>query len=213
MHSLMRQLCTGRIRAACHQGARVPSFLAQITERTDRVLILQNIWLLTLTAKPYDNSIATSVATQLRFGTWGWCAVGCVLLPSSLVMTLPDRPALSVLGQPLCFGPALGYSLTSPVDVAAAVGQPNLTNGITPILTFILVLHPVCAALALILLFLCLLLRNHALEILALIVAVVLGLVSGVSVAVDLALVIVAHKRIPAATNGEASTSSQLGCC
>jgi hypothetical protein len=41
--------------------------------------ILQNIWLLTLNAKPYDNSIATSVATELRFGTWGWCAVGCVL--------------------------------------------------------------------------------------------------------------------------------------
>jgi hypothetical protein len=110
---------------------------------------------------------------------------------------------LSALDKPLCFGPGLGYSLTSPVDIAAFVGQPNLTKGVSTGLTLILVLHPICAALAFLLLILCLFLHNHAAAIVALVVAVVLGLISGVSVAVDLALVIVAHDKVPAATNGK----------
>jgi hypothetical protein len=45
-------------------------------------LSLQSVWLLTLKAKPANPSIITSIATQIRFGTWGYCAVGYVVASS-----------------------------------------------------------------------------------------------------------------------------------
>lgn len=44
--------------------------------RVHRSRPMQGVWLLTLKAKPFNPSIVTSVASQIRFGTWGYCAVG-----------------------------------------------------------------------------------------------------------------------------------------
>jgi hypothetical protein len=77
-----------------------------------------------------------------------------------------------------------------------------LTNAITKALTIILVLHPICAALAL-LVFLVVLIPRHSAAIGALVVAIVLAIVSSVSLAIDLTLVAMAKARVPAATDGE----------
>jgi hypothetical protein len=104
-------------------------------------------------------------------------------------------------GSRLCVGPNLGYSLSEPINIAGVLNEPALTNAVEKGLTVILVLHPVCAALALILFPVCLI-QRHAASIAALVVAITLAIVGSVSLAVDLALTIIAHDRVPAMTNG-----------
>jgi hypothetical protein len=98
----------------------------------------------------------------------------------------------------------LGYSLTDPINIASFVGQPSLTNAIQEVLTVVLVLHPICAGIAFVLFALCWI-KRHAASIFALIIAIVLALAGSISLAIDLALVIVAKDKVPDATNGQFS--------
>jgi hypothetical protein len=108
----------------------------------------------------------------------------------------------SELNTQLCVGPRLGYSLSDPINIASFIGQPTLTATVEKALTVILVLHPICAGLAFTL-FVLSWIKNHATGIVALINAILLAIVGSVSLAIDLALVVVAKNRVPDATSGK----------
>lgn len=116
----------------------------------------------------------------------------------------------SQIGTSFCYGPRLGYSLTEPINIAALLGQPNLVNAITYALTIILVLHPIVAGLAFLVLLTCVLLRSHGFSILALILAILTAIAGSVILAIDLALVIIAKGKVPDATNGKLPCAVQV---
>jgi hypothetical protein len=69
-------------------------------------------------------------------------------------------------------------------------------------LTAVLVLHPICAALALIVFIITLFIRSHAMSIFALVAAVFLAIVGTIVLAIDIALVVFARAKVPDLTNG-----------
>jgi len=137
--------------------------------------ILKSIYLLkaksTSTGQP-----ATSIATELRFGVWGVCTS-------------------SAFGQRSCFGPQLGYDV--PDSFAALSGvSPEIISAVERGLLFILILHPIVAAMSCLGFILSPFLAEHAVAILALVVAILTAIVGTVVFAIDLALVIVARNQI-----------------
>lgn len=144
--------------------------------------IIKSIWLFTIQAAVNPDAPTTSIATQLRFGIWGICAV-------------------SANGAQQCYGPRLGYSLTEPVNVASLIGQNGLVEGVLKGLTVILVLHPVCAGLAVVVFIFSACLRSHAMSIFELIVATLLAVVGTIVLAIDVALVLFARSKVPDLTN------------
>jgi hypothetical protein len=121
-----------------------------------------------------------SIATKLRFGVWGFCASG-QLNPNSET----------------CFGPKLGYNVSSIIDLNEAGISQTIVNVIQTALSVVLVLHPLSAGLAFLSLLFSLFLTSHAFSILTLILTIINALVSTVSMAIDLALVLVARSRLP----------------
>jgi len=122
----------------------------------------------------------SSIATELRFGVWGVCASG-QLDPNSEI----------------CFGPKIGYSVSSFVDLNKAGISTDIVAVVESALFVVLVLHPVSAGLALLSLICSLFLASQAFSIFTLILTIINALVSTVSMAIDLALVLVARSRVP----------------
>lgn len=91
----------------------------------------------------------------------------------------------------------LGYNVSSFVDLSDAGVSPTIVTVIEDALLVVLVLHPVVAGLA----FLCvgssLFLASHAFSIFTLILTIITAIVASVSMAIDLALVIIARSRLP----------------
>jgi len=135
--------------------------------------IIKSIYLLKVQSTRADQP-TTSIATELKFGVWGVCAV-------------------SALDTEECFGPQLGYSVPSNL-IALANVSPDIVDAILKALLLILILHPIAAGLSFITLLSSLFLASHKLSILSLVLAIVTALVSSVVFAIDLALVIVAKK-------------------
>ncbi|KAH9944793.1 hypothetical protein B0H21DRAFT_779412 [Amylocystis lapponica] len=116
-------------------------------------------------------------ATELRFGVWGVCA-------------------LSVLpGYEVCSPPALGYTI--PQQILDYTGETSLIDGIVEGLTVLLVLHPVCAALAFVCMLTSLFLESHAAVVTSLVLSVLTVILACAVFAADVALVLVARIRIP----------------
>ncbi|CAL1711370.1 unnamed protein product [Somion occarium] len=130
----------------------------------------------------------TSIATDIRFGVWGFCASSELNLPT-------------VFGNDGRCTPAhLGYNI--PQDLLALTGHPELADTVLKGLTVLLILHPVCAGLAFIGMFTSLFLASHCMSILSLLITIVTAIVSSVVLAADLALTIVAKDRVSDLTSG-----------
>ena len=126
----------------------------------------------------------TSVATNLRFGVWGFCASSVLDLPT--IFTNDGR----------CTAPRLGYDI--PSDVLALLGFPQaVAQALLEGLTVLLVLHPVAAGLAFGTLLFALFVRcSKGMTICALVLGVITSIVGSVVLAIDIALVIVAGDEI-----------------
>lgn len=141
--------------------------------------IIKPIFLFSLVSTaPPPASAPLSLATELRFGIWGFCAY------NNLGVT------------PLCVGPSLGYTIPSFV----ATDVPGLSQPIVDVvqqaLFAVLILHPITAAVSLLPLFFALFLASHALTITALILSVVTALLASTALAIDIALVLVARAQL-----------------
>ena len=95
-----------------------------------------------------------------------------------------------------CFGPKLGYNVSSFVDLNEVGISAEIVTIVENALSVVLVLHPVSAGLALLSLIFSLFLGSHAFSIFTLILTIINALVSTVSMAIDLALVLVARNRL-----------------
>ncbi|KAH7098291.1 SUR7/PalI family-domain-containing protein [Auriculariales sp. MPI-PUGE-AT-0066] len=140
--------------------------------------IVRSIYLLNLHAVNDPN------ATQIHFGVWGYCLV---------------LPAYKHMSQ--CSATQVGYVV--PDEFLAATGLPKATTDIiVKGLTYVLVLHPLCALItAAALLPGVLTLCNfgaHAWGIVSLILTCLAAVLTTVSAAVDITLVSVAQNRLDA---------------
>lgn len=96
-----------------------------------------------------------------------------------------------------CFGPKLGYDVASFIDLSEAGISPTIVTIVEDALSVVLVLHPVSAGLSFLSLIFSLFLHSHAFSIFTLILTIINALVSTVSMAIDLTLVLVARSRLP----------------
>lgn len=145
--------------------------------------IIKSVYLLQINfATPADQP-PTSVATNLRFGVWGFCASSVVELPT--IFTNHGE----------CTTPRLGYDIEP--DVLSILGfPPALSEDLLDALKLLLVLHPISAGLAFLTLFLAIFVHSQGMTVLALIFAVVTAIVGSVSLGADLALIIIAKNKI-----------------
>ena len=145
--------------------------------------IIKPVYLLQINFNTAADQPTTSVATNLRFGVWGFCASSVLDLPT--IFTNDGR----------CTAPKLGYTI--PQDVLNLTGfPPQVTQAVLEGLTILLVLHPVAAGIALAALLCALFLGSQFMTIFALILTVIGSIVGSVVLAADLALVIVANHKI-----------------
>jgi len=151
--------------------------------------IIKTIYLLKITASTNPNQPVTSIATILKIGVWGLCALSG--------LDGPDAAGF-------CIGPELGYNI--PPDAIAVAGKAGVSSSTVTILlhalVVLLVLHPIAAGLSFITFINSIFLGHHAVSIIALIWAVITALVSTVVFAIDLALVIVARSNVKSITVG-----------
>ena len=92
-----------------------------------------------------------------------------------------------------CLGPKLGYNFSSFIDFNEVGISKNVVTIVENALSVVLVLHPVSAGLALLSLIFSLFLASHSLSIFTLILTIINALVSTVSMAINLGLVLVAR--------------------
>jgi len=141
--------------------------------------IIKPIFLLSIRSTAIEQQL-TSIATELKFGVWGVCASG---------QLNPDSET--------CFGPMLGYKVSSFVNLSDAGISTDIVTVIENVLLVVLVLHPVSAGLAFLSLISSLFLASHAFSIFTLILTIINALVATLSMSIDLALVLVARSRLP----------------
>ncbi|KAI0082822.1 hypothetical protein K474DRAFT_30682 [Panus rudis PR-1116 ss-1] len=150
--------------------------------------IIKAIYLFVLDFGTEPGQPLTSIATDLRFGVWGFCASSQLNLPTILTNN----------GE--CTNVRLGYDI--PQDLLQLTGHPEIANAVLKGLTFLLVLHPVCAGLAFLGMFSALFLASRCMTIISLLLSILSAVVGSVVLAADLALVIVAKDRVGDLTSG-----------
>ena len=129
--------------------------------------ILKPVYLLQVNFATAADQPATSIATNLRFGVWGFCASSVLDLPTILTND----------GE--CTAPRLGYDI--PADVLSLIGfPPSIAQDLLEALKLLLVLHPIVAGFALVTLALAALVRWQAMTICALIAGVMTAILGSV---------------------------------
>ncbi|KAJ3555711.1 hypothetical protein NM688_g2424 [Phlebia brevispora] len=129
------------------------------------------------------NQPPTSIATNFRFGVWGFCA-------SSVL----DEPTVFT-NDGECTTPQLGYTI--PPDILALSGYPtDVTDVVVKGLTVLLVLHPTVAGLSFLTLLMACFVRSQCMTILALITGLLTAVVGSIVLAADLAIELVAGHRL-----------------
>lgn len=108
-----------------------------------------------------------------------------------------DLSPATISNPGICYGPMLGYNVSSFVDLSDAGVSPDIVNVVEGALLVVLVLHPVVAGLSFFAVIFSLFLTSHAFSIFTLILTIITALVGSLSLAVDLALVLVAQSRLP----------------
>ncbi|OCB85105.1 hypothetical protein A7U60_g7730 [Sanghuangporus baumii] len=146
------------------------------------LLIIDPVYLLSVVSTTRDDLPPTAIATELRFGVWGYCAISVL-----------DATTLFSNGGE-CSHPRLGYEVNE--QILALTGQDELLSILLKGLTVILILHPICAVLTLLALLPSLLSYIHAFAILSLIVTVASAIIASISTAVDIAIVAIAMDRV-----------------
>jgi len=145
--------------------------------------IIKDVYLLTLKATVNPNQPATSIGTELRFGIWGVCVNSALDIPTLLRNT----------GK--CIGPQLGYSI--PTEYLSLLNlSPSLVNILLKGVEILLVLHPVSAGLSFLTFIQALFLGHHGVSICALIMALLTAIVSSVTMAADIAFVVIAKRKL-----------------
>jgi len=144
--------------------------------------VVRAVYLMSVSATTASELIPTLIATELRFGVWGYCGTS-VLNPPTLFTNNGD-----------CSPPQLGYNIST--TILEVTGQPALAQDALEGLTLILILHPVCAVLCFATLAAALFARWHGFAVLALVLSIVTSLVTSVSAAIDIAVVAVAMNEI-----------------
>jgi len=145
--------------------------------------IIKPIYLFQVNFATQPNEPPTSIATNFRFGVWGFCASSVLNAPTILTNN----------GE--CTSPMLGYTI-APEVLSLAGYPPELENAVVKTLTALLVMHPVTAGLSLVTLFFALFLRSQCMTIIALIVGIVTAVAGSVVLAADLAIEIIASKKV-----------------
>ncbi|KAH8115400.1 hypothetical protein DFH11DRAFT_1759708, partial [Phellopilus nigrolimitatus] len=153
--------------------------------------IIKPVYLLSLVSTSSE-VVPTDIGTEVRFGVWGYCNVNAYIRSACSVLNVPTL--LSNDGE--CSAPRLGYDVDA--SILALTGQTELLEVLLKGLTVVLVLHPVCAGLALATLLFALCAAVHAAAICALVLAVAAALLASVSTAADIALTAVAMQKISA---------------
>jgi len=153
--------------------------------------IIKPIYLFVLDFDTQPGQPATSIATDIRFGVWGYCA--------SSVLDLPT--IFSNDGE--CTPLRLGYNV--PEDILALTGYPQVANIALEGLTFLLVLHPICAGLSGIGMFTSLFLSSQCMTVFSLVSTIFTAIIGTVALAADLSLEIVARDEASPLTGGAVS--------
>ncbi|THH33033.1 hypothetical protein EUX98_g1145 [Antrodiella citrinella] len=151
------------------------------------VPIIKPIYLFIFDFNTQPSQPATSIATDLRFGVWGFCASSVLDLPTIFTNN----------GE--CTAPHLGYVV--PPDVLALTGYPQIADVVLEALTVLLVLHPVCAGMAFLCMFTSLFLASPCMAVTSLIISIFTAIVGSVTLAADLALEIEARDKVGPLTN------------
>ncbi|KAI0343683.1 hypothetical protein BDW22DRAFT_1356192 [Trametopsis cervina] len=184
MHSTHRYRCAAGISFFVLIAAFVLYLLVALS-----LPVIKPIYLFQLNFATQPGQPETSIATNFRFGVWGFCASSVLNAPTILTNN----------GE--CTSPKLGYDI--PPDILALSGYPtSVTTSLVKALTVLLVLHPVSAGLSLLTVFFSLFLRSQYFTILALITGILAAVVGSVVLAADLALKIIAGNRLQSALNG-----------
>ena len=100
----------------------------------------------------------------------------------------------------VCYGPTLGYQI--PDSILQITGYPELAKAVLQVLTTLLVLHPVAAALSFVGAGTSLFLESRAMHIISLIFTIINTFLSSIVFAADLAINIIARDRVPGLTGG-----------
>ncbi|OBZ69731.1 hypothetical protein A0H81_10385 [Grifola frondosa] len=146
-----------------------------------------------LLARHLEVSIATCVAFFISFLIFLLVGLSLPITKSIYLFsikfaTAAGQPATDVATD-LRFG-----------DVLTLTGYPSLVEAVDEALTVLLVLHPVCAALAFLVMFTSLFLESHAVCILSLVISILTVLLGTLVFTIDLALVLVGMQKIGALT-------------
>jgi len=91
--------------------------------------IIKPIWLYTIRADPTTGQPMTSVATDIKFGVWGFCT-------HSLLDGTDSYGT--------CFGPEIGFAGISLLDPQIMNSNKLVSTGVK-LITIFLLLHPICA--------------------------------------------------------------------
>ena len=178
MHSTHRYRCASVFTFFVLLVAFVLYLLAALSMPIIKAVYLFQVNFATAADEP-----ATSIATNFRFGVWGFCASSALNAPTILT----DN------GE--CTQPKLGYTI--PQDILNLSGYPpQLTDAVEKSLTALLVMHPVTAGLALVTLFFSLFLRSECMTVFTLIVGIITAVAGSLVLAADLAIVIVANHKL-----------------
>lgn len=177
MHSTHRYRVASTAAVIAHVAAFVLFLLAAIS-----LPIVKPIYLFQVQFNA-ENQPPTSIATNFRFGVWGFCASSALDAPTILTNN----------GE--CTKDQLGYTI--PPDILSLSGYPpELSDAVVKTLTLLLVMHPISAGISLIALFLSLFLRSECMTILCLIATLISAVASSIVLAADLAIVLVAENKI-----------------
>ena len=150
--------------------------------------IIKPVYLFIIDFNTQPDQPPTSIATDVRFGVWGFCASSVLDLPTIFTNN----------GE--CTDAHLGYEVAP--DLLELTGYPQLAGVVLKTLTVLLVLHPVCAALSFLSMLTSLFLASGPMTITSLILSIFTGIIGSVTLAADLALEIEARQRIGPLTNG-----------
>jgi len=179
---------------ARHRGLSIASFVVHLIAFILLLLvglslpITKAIYLLSVKSN-VEGLPPTSVATELRFGVWGFCASNAINPPSWYTNN----------GE--CFGPRLGYDV--PADVLATINFPvALANFILSSLLALLILHLVAAGCAFISLLASLYLASQIASICGLIMSIIASILASMMFAVDLSIILVAKNKVDDLTHG-----------
>ncbi|KAF8575221.1 hypothetical protein K439DRAFT_1641561 [Ramaria rubella] len=152
--------------------------------------IIKALYLVEVNAVPATSQPATSIATTLRFGIWGFCATGVLDQPTFFTNNGECTPA------------HLGYDIDP--AILALTGHAEIAQDIEKALTVVFVLHPIAAGLAL-LAVLCALpsSRSHCCGIFSLLFGVITAFLTTAVLAIDFTLIGQLMSRIGPLTGGD----------